>query len=173
MPKTGRLIVLNKDDNSVSFIRCSDGATLAKLPVGANPHEVAISPDARLSYVTNSGGNTLSLIDNDRMTEVGRVGHPEFRFPHGVALTPDGKYLWLASTRSDRVFVFETAGLTAETVLATGQTRTHMISTHPGLVAGVCAQHRLRHGDPHRRRQPASGQAHRRRQRARRRRGTA
>jgi YVTN family beta-propeller protein len=126
--RTGRLIVLNKDEDSLSFIDCRDGRTLAKLPLDANPHEVAVSPDGGRSYVTNAGGNTLSIVDNERMAELDRITHPEFRFPHGLALTPDGRHLWLAATRSDRVFVFNTANMQPETVLATGQSRTHMVS---------------------------------------------
>ena len=128
MARTGRLIVLNKDGNTVSYIDTRNGATLRELPVDRNPHEVAITSDGRISYVTNSGGNTLSVLDNEAMTEMDRIAHPDFQFPHGVALTPDNQHLWLASTRSDRVFVFATASLKAETVIATGQSRSHMVS---------------------------------------------
>jgi len=128
MTRRGRLIVLNKDEDSLSFIDASNGATLAKVPVDTNPHEVAVAPDGALSYVTNSGGNTLSVIDNDKMAEVERISHPDFKFPHGLALTPDGEYLWLAATRSDRVFVYHAPGLNLETVLPTGQSRSHMVS---------------------------------------------
>lgn len=131
MTRTGRLLVLNKDENTVSFIAAATGATLRTIPVDRNPHEVVVSPDRSISYVTNSGGDSLSIIDNREMVETGRVTHPEFRFPHGLGLTPDGKHLWLASTRSDRVFVFETATMKAETVLPTGQSRSHMISPTP------------------------------------------
>jgi len=131
LSRTGRLLVLNKDADTVSFISASTGETLRTIPVDHNPHEVVVSPDAATSYVTNSGGNTLSIIDNRKMAETGRITHPDFRFPHGLGLTPDGRHLWLASTRSDRVFVFATASMTAETVLATGQSRSHMISPTP------------------------------------------
>ena len=128
MGRQGRLIVLNKDENTVSYVNCRDGATLAKVAVDTNPHEVAVSPDGATAYVTNSGGDSLSVFDNHKMAEVERITHPEFRFPHGLALSPDGSQLWLASTRSDRVFVFATANMQAETVLATGQSKTHMVS---------------------------------------------
>lgn len=128
MARSGRLVVLNKDENTVSFIDTRNGATLRELPVDRNPHEVAITADGAIAYVTNSGGNTLSVIDTHKMAEVDRVTHPDFKFPHGVALTPDDRYLWLASTRSDRVFVFATASLRPETVIVTGQSRSHMVS---------------------------------------------
>lgn len=131
MNRTGRLLVLNKDADTVSFIAAATGETLQTIPVDHNPHEVVVSPDAATSYVTNSGGNTLSIINNRKMAEAGRITHPDFRFPHGLGLTPDGRYLWLASTRSDRVIVFETSSMTAETVLPTGQSRSHMISPTP------------------------------------------
>ena len=128
MARSGTLIVLNKDANTVSFINTRTGATLRDVAVDRNPHEIAITRDGRTSFVTNSGGNTLSIIDNVSMTERDRIAHPDFRFPHGVGLTPDDRHLWLASTRSDRVFVFSASSLEVEAVIPTGQSRSHMVS---------------------------------------------
>ena len=128
MARSGTLIVLNKDENTVSFISTRTGATLREVAVDRNPHEIAITRDGRTSFVTNSGGNTLSVIDNVSMTEQDRLAHPDFRFPHGVALTPDDRHLWLASTRADRVFVLSATSLEVETVIPTGQSRSHMVS---------------------------------------------
>lgn len=130
MARSGTLVVLNKDENTVCFISTRTGATLRELPVDRNPHEIAITSDGLTSFVTNSGGNTLSVIDNGAMMERDRITHPDFRFPHGLALSPDDRHLWLASTRSDRVFVFDAGSLALETVIEIGQSRSHMVSAN-------------------------------------------
>ena len=39
------LVVLNKNEASASIISLADGRTIATMPVGDGPHEVAVSPD--------------------------------------------------------------------------------------------------------------------------------
>jgi YVTN family beta-propeller protein len=125
------LLVLNKDENTVMYIN-PDSKSIAKtVPVDKNPHEVVISPDGALAYVTNSGGNTLSVLDNRTMTEIKRISHPDFHFPHGLAITSDGKRLLLASTRSGKFFVFSLPDLEVKRVYSTGQEAVHMVSLTP------------------------------------------
>ena len=52
---TGTLIVLNKAEASVSLLDAASGGELYKLPTGAGPHEVAVSPDGRTAVVANYG----------------------------------------------------------------------------------------------------------------------
>ncbi|MGI6358647.1 MAG: YncE family protein [Bacillota bacterium] len=129
--KQGWLLVLNKDENTVMYIDAATGKIAKTLPVDKNPHEVVISPDGSLAYVTNSGGNTLSVLDNRNMEEIKRIGHPDFHFPHGLAITRDGQRLLLASTRSGKFFVFSLPDLSVKHVFTTGQDSVHMVSLTP------------------------------------------
>jgi DNA-binding beta-propeller fold protein YncE len=67
MPSTvtdaGRLIVLNKDEHTVTFLSCATGETLATLPVDRDPHEVAVTRDGHTAYVVSSVGGTIAVID--------------------------------------------------------------------------------------------------------------
>ncbi|TFH07437.1 MAG: YncE family protein, partial [Candidatus Atribacteria bacterium] len=83
---TDKLLVLNKDEASVSFIEATGGRCLHVLTVGAHPHEVAITPDHRTAYVSNAGGNSVSVIDTVSMEETGRIEHDEFQFPHDIKI---------------------------------------------------------------------------------------
>jgi len=125
------LVVLNKDEATVSFIDVSNGETATKVEVDTNPHEVAITADGKVSYITNSGGDTVSVIDNVNFEEAERISHPQFAFPHGVGLSADESELFIASTRSNCVFVIDTDDLQVTEVIPTHQKATHMIYMDP------------------------------------------
>lgn len=66
--QSGTLIVLNKSDDTADLIDLGTGQSIATLPTGDGPHEVAVSPDGRYAVVTNYGraswpGSSLSIID--------------------------------------------------------------------------------------------------------------
>lgn len=126
----GRLIVLNKDEHTVMFVRCASGEVLATIEVARDPHEVAVTPDGALSYVVSSVGERVAVIDNDRMAVVETFSHPQFAFPHHVDFDADGN-LWLASTLANRVFVFARPGHEPLAVIPTGQHSSHMLAFTP------------------------------------------
>lgn len=126
----GRLVVLNKDEHTVSFLACATGETLATLHVDRDPHEVAVTPDGRTSYVVSSVGATVAVIDNARMAVRDTFTHPEFAFPHHVDFDGEG-HLWLASTLANKVFVFSVPDHACVAVIPTGQHSSHMLAFTP------------------------------------------
>ena len=126
-----RLIVLNKDENSVSFIEIDGGRCVRTLPVGAHPHEVAIAPNGDMAYVSNAMGNSISIIDTVSMEETGRIEHPEFQFPHDLKITPDGKKLYVAVTYAHKVFVYQRPAHRLTKIVPTGQRLSHMLAPTP------------------------------------------
>ena len=129
--KTGYLLVLNKDADTVMYVDIAARRVVKTIPVDKNPHETVISPDGKQAYVTCSGGDSLLVFDNETMTLTKRVTHPDFRFPHGLAITRDGKRLLLASTRSGKFFVISLPSLEVKQVCATGQEAVHMVALTP------------------------------------------
>ncbi len=125
------LVVLNKDENTVSFVDARSGKTEGQVEVDQNPHEVAATADGSRCYVTNSGGNTVAVIDTMAPRVVARITHPLFQFPHGVGLSRNEEELFIAATRSNRVFVVNTSDLEVKEVIATHQRATHMIYLDP------------------------------------------
>src|SRR5512139_3541505 len=61
------LVVTNKDEHTVSIVSLATGGTLAVLPTGIGPHEVAASADGRWAVATDYGtrepGSTLTVVD--------------------------------------------------------------------------------------------------------------
>ena len=96
-----RLVVVNREANSVSIIQVKDANgndianKLAEIAVGQEPRCVAVHPTDRAAYVTNALSGTVSVVDLVLGREVQqiRVGTE----PRGCALTPDGSLLYVAN----------------------------------------------------------------------------
>jgi YVTN family beta-propeller protein len=131
MDRPDQLIVLNKDENTVSFLNASDGQCLRTIPVGAHPHEIAIASDGALAYVSNAMGNSISIIDPVGMEEVGRIEHEEFQFPHDLKISPDGTKLYVAVTYAHKVFIYHRPSHSLHKIVPTGQRLSHMLAPTP------------------------------------------
>lgn len=89
------LLVLHKirvgldQPGNLAFVDSKTGNVVARVPVGREPHEVAVSWDHKWAVTTNTGagsnpGNTLSVIDVAARKEVRRVDLGPITSPHGV-----------------------------------------------------------------------------------------
>ena len=126
-----RLVVLNKDADSVSYLDPETGETVAVVETDFNPHEVAISPDGSRAYVTCSLGESLNVIDNETHEVLERFEHELFDFPHGLAVRESADELWLVSTYSSQVFVFDVTATELLEVVPTHQEKSHMVALSP------------------------------------------
>lgn len=113
---SGTLLVLNKSDNTVSLIDLGTRKTIATVPTGIAPHEVAVSPDGKTAVVANYGaqtpGNSLTVIDLPGKMATRTIDLGEYRRPHGivwlkgnqVAVTAEGnKTLLVVDVNSGKV----------------------------------------------------------------------
>ena len=83
--------VTNGADNTVSVVDTASNTVVATIPVGHEPFGVAITSDGTRVYVTNQLDDSVSVIDTSSNTVVDTISEfPEFVFPTGVAITPDG-----------------------------------------------------------------------------------
>jgi len=92
--QTGTLVVANMADNTVTVIDLDAGSTLATLPTGPAPHEIAVTPDGRLAVVTNYGdrngpGHSLTIVDLESVSVATTIDLGVYQRPHGVAVLPD------------------------------------------------------------------------------------
>lgn len=128
-----RLIVLNKDEDSISIVDPDSGDTVNRIETEFNPHEVAVGPDDEEIYVTCSLGNSLLVIDTDTWDIVQHFEHDHFEFPHGLAVRESADELWLASTYSSRLFVFDIGnwGVDLLADFETFQDKSHMVALTP------------------------------------------
>jgi DNA-binding beta-propeller fold protein YncE len=126
------LIVLNKSEATASLISLADGRTVATMPVGDGPHEIAVSPDGRWAMASNYGGTTpghsLTLLDLRTRTAVRTIELGEYRRPHGIAWLPDGKRVVVTSELAQAVIVVEAATGKIEKSISTGVGGTHLLA---------------------------------------------
>src|SRR5690349_16103477 len=105
--RAGLLVVANQQGASATVLDAATMKTVATVPVGLGPHEVAVSHDGRWAVVTNYGdrttqGNTLSVIDLTAATPmVARtIDLGEYHRPHGIAFVGIGDKLVVTSETS-------------------------------------------------------------------------
>jgi len=113
------LVVLNKSDHEAALVDPASLRTIAKLPTGQGPHEVAVSPDGHLAYVSNYGmfgvfregerrdhpGNTISVLDLRRRVVRDTFELGNYTRPHGIWVSRDGRRV--SNARSNAVTVFD------------------------------------------------------------------
>ncbi len=90
---TGTLIVANMNDNTATVIDVGSGTTLATLPTGRAPHEIAVTKDGLWAVITNYGdrgvtGRSLTVLDLTTVTVARTIPMEIYERPHGVAVLP-------------------------------------------------------------------------------------
>jgi DNA-binding beta-propeller fold protein YncE len=132
------------------FFDASNPAEIAvtdTLDIGAMPWHPVISPDGATAYVPVKGANAVAVIDMATREEVGRITGNGLAQPHGSALSPDGRYLFVTNNnkngdytptgddpKSGTVVVIDTESREIVSVLETGRNPTG-IGTFGGQIA--------------------------------------
>src|SRR5260370_24513352 len=116
--------VAQNASNSVWAINTMTDAPVAVIPVQFSPLGVALAPNGKFAYVTNTGAlcdlcpvnqpSSVSVIDTATYTLVATI--PVGQYPAGVAITPNGAFAYVANYNSNTVSVIDTA---TNTVIAT------------------------------------------------------
>jgi YVTN family beta-propeller protein len=133
--RAGLLVVANQQGASATILDAATMKTIATVPVGVGPHEVAVSHDGRWAVVTNYGdrttpGNTLSVIDLSAATPmVARtIDLGEYRRPHGVTFVGIGDKLVVTSEASQRLLIVDFSSGRVDTALTTNGRGSHMVA---------------------------------------------
>ena len=140
------LLVLNKSDHEMAIVDAATQKVLAKLPTGRGPHEVAVSPDGRLAYVANYGahglfrpgeapkfepGASLTVVDLERRAVRATYDLKPHAQPHGIAVSRDGRLVWVTVEGSQSVLELEAASGKILRSWKTGQNVSHMLVATP------------------------------------------
>lgn len=119
---------------SVSILDVASGTTLATVPTGNGPHEVAISHSGRWAVIAIYGdragsGTSMLVIDlqNPASTRSIELGAGNQR-PHGVQFTPDDRTLVITGERAQRLLFVDFTSGQIDSSLVTGQATTHMVA---------------------------------------------
>lgn len=110
--KSGRVFVSLWAASTVLVLNARTGAELARWPVGSHPNEMVLGRDGRL-FVAEANQNTVSVVDSasGRVTETLSASlypnAPPGSMPNSVALTPDGRLLFVANANNNDVAIFD------------------------------------------------------------------
>jgi DNA-binding beta-propeller fold protein YncE len=119
------LVVLNKAQATASIISLADGRTIATMPVGDGPHEIAISPDGNWAVAANYGGrtpgNSLTVLDLRARKPVRTIDLGSYARPHGIAWMPDGKRVVVTSEQARALVVVDVPNGRVDHAIQTGQ----------------------------------------------------
>lgn len=132
---TGTLVVANKAEATVSLIDLASGGTVATLPTGEGPHEVAVSPDGETAVVADYGGrtpgSTLTVLDlpGRRVRRTIELG--EHTRPHGLAFLPGGERLAVTAEGSRSLLLVDVAAGEVAAAVSTGAEVSHMVALTP------------------------------------------
>lgn len=128
MPKPG-LVVLSKDESRLLLLDPETFKVAGYESTGAYPHEVAVTEDGKLAITTNYGahadGDSLSVIDLDKLQEVGHVTYPGCKGPHGIVI--QGNKAYFTNEGDKTVVVFDFVANTLDQQIVEGQKRPHML----------------------------------------------
>lgn len=135
------LIVLNKSDHEAALVNPATLKVTARLATGKGPHEVAVSADGRMAYISNYGaygmvrpgeqrqqpGETITVLDLKARKVAATWTLGEFKRPHGIVVSRDGKRLWVTVEENKAVLEIETSNGKILKSWKTEQETSHMV----------------------------------------------
>ncbi len=132
---SGTLLVLNKSDNTVSLIDLASKKTVAIIPTGVGPHEVAVSSNGKLAVIADYGtgpqpGSTLTVIDIPGKKHLRTIDLGEYRRPHGI-LWLHGNQVAVTVEGSKALLIVDVEAGKVVASMSTDQNVSHMVAVSP------------------------------------------
>ena len=134
------LIVINKSAHEAVLVHPTSRETLTKFSTGQGPHEVAVSPDGTRAYVSDYGayavfkdgsrsapGTTITVIDLKSAKVAATWSLGEYTKPHGLAVSRDGKLVWVTTEGAKAVLELDAATGKIRNAWKTDQDVSHMV----------------------------------------------
>src|ERR1017187_373537 len=119
------LLVLEKEQNTLVIVDPASLTIVARVPVGNNPHEVAVSDDGKTAYISNYGGATIAVVDLTTQKPLAPIDLGALRAPHGLVFA--GGKLYFTAEGAKVVGRYDPSTQKIDWVVGTGQNRTHMV----------------------------------------------
>ena len=124
------LLVLEKEQNTLVIVDPANLTIVARVPVGKDPHEVAVSDDGKTAYVSNY---SIAVVDLVAQKALAPIDLGALRQPHGLEF--DGGKLYFTAEAAKVVGRYDPVTQKIDWVIGTGQNRTHMVTVSKDLKA--------------------------------------
>lgn len=126
------LVVLEKEDGMLAIVDPSTLQVVGRVPVGRDPHEVAVSEDGKTAYASNYGffgsggpGHTIAVVDLVAQKAEAPIELGPLLAPHGLDFA--GGELYFTAEGAKAIGRYNPATKKIDWVMGTGQDRTHMV----------------------------------------------
>jgi DNA-binding beta-propeller fold protein YncE len=123
------LVVANRGGSTVTLIDPETMQLVAQVDAGPQPHEVAVSADHKLAYVSNyvnATGTTITVIDLVNRAKLRTLDIAPLRGPHGIVQR--GGKIWFTAEASRSVARYDPETDRVDWIGRTNQTGTHMLA---------------------------------------------
>lgn len=138
-PASGKLLVCNKGDRTLSIIDPVTNKQIAAVPEdGVTGHEVAASRDGKFAYVPifgdsgvgkpGSDGQLIRVIDIEKQAIVGTIDFGRGVRPHCAITCPKSGLLYVTTENENSVTVIDPTTQKIVGAIPTGQEQTHMLA---------------------------------------------
>jgi YVTN family beta-propeller protein len=96
----GRTLVITTHSNKLMVFDLSDPATprlSRSIDIPELPWHPVFTPDGRRVYVPNNGSNDVAVVDMSTLSIIKTIEDARFAQPYGSAVSPDGRYIFIAN----------------------------------------------------------------------------
>jgi YVTN family beta-propeller protein len=105
--------IVNGTANALKTFDLAGNPVGSDVAAGSLPTGIAVSPDGKRIFVSNKGGNNVTLHDT---TAASTTTHNVGMAPVGIGFSPDGQRVYVANRDGNSVSVLTTAGATLTTL---------------------------------------------------------
>lgn len=127
------LLVVNKHEDTVSYVDPATLEPVAKVKTGHDPHEMVITPGRRFAYISNyaAPGNTISVMDLVKREHVQQIPTDPYVRIHSAALAPDGRFAYFTAGQTGYVVEVDTQENRVTRGIPTHGKISHMVIVSP------------------------------------------
>lgn len=108
-------------DNVIAVIDVASGQIVRKVPTGKFPCDLHFTPDGRYAYTPERDQDTVSMFDTRTWELVKTVNFPAGSQPFMLRVSPDGKEVWVQTSKVDTNTVLSAPDLATLATLPTGK----------------------------------------------------
>lgn len=102
-PDGSVFLVTGESEHDVSIVDARSGELLGSVKVGLRPRDIIFTPDGRQAIVSAEANHQVDIIDMATQSVARTIKLQEGVLPMGLALAPDGQFLYVANGRAKTV----------------------------------------------------------------------
>jgi len=95
-PHTEHVYIAENGGHAIVEVDLASWEITRKIPAEGAPYNLAVTPDGHHIVVTLKGADAIGIYDIQTGEEVARIPSSR-RIPHGVVISPDGRYAFVSS----------------------------------------------------------------------------